>query len=221
MNSIHTIIFILGWIIGTLFGIGVTDWHLLLKDEYKITDWIIAICTILIVMGTSLATIYTKKSAYYAKKQFFSNNLPLAQEIYSSLVSQLQTFSYNLNDRCREIRNLVNKRYEPHSTIQNITSTMENTLSKLSNLKETIEKQKNQLSFLMQSNDFNNVTAPLFLLELNLKNFLDLYKIHPNNIEDLRKIAKQILDCNNQLIEALNPIKTFFQHYFQQTRNPK
>lgn len=214
MKSTDYIVLILGLIIGTLFGIGVTDWHLLLKDEYKITDWIIAICTILVVIGTLLAARYTKKSADYAKKQFFATNLPLAQEIYSGLICSLQHFSYNLNERCRYIRNLVKKRYEPHSTIQNIVPKMEKTLEELPNLKKTIEEQQNKISFLMQNRDFNCISSSIFLLELHLNTFLDLYKFNQTNIEDLRKTAKETLDFNDKLIEALNPIREFLKNYF-------
>lgn len=216
MNCINTIVLILGLLIGTLFGCGVTDWHILLKDEYKITDWIMAICTILIVIGTLLAANYAKQSADYAKKQFLANNLPLAQEVYLGAIEPLSQFSYRLNDRCREIRNFVNEHYEPIMTISTIVPQIEKSQKELVELNKKIAEHKHSILFIMQNQDFNSATAPLFMLELNLSNFLDLYKRNPNNLDSFKTTAKQILDCNEQLIKKFSPIREFFKHYFYQ-----
>lgn len=216
MNCINTIVLILGVLIGMLFGCGITDWHILLKDEYKITDWIVAVCTILIVIGTLLAACYAKQSADYAKKQFLANNLPLAEEIYLGVIEQLSQFSDRLNERCSEIRNFVNERYDPIMTILNIVPQIEKSQKELVELNKKIAEQKHSVLFVMQNQNFNLATAPLFMLELHLNTFLDLYKRNPKNLDSLKTTAKQILDCNDQLIAKFSPIRKFFKHYFYQ-----
>lgn len=212
----NIIILFLGLLIGTLFGCGVTDWQILLKDEYKVTDWIMAICTILIVIGTLSAALYAKQSAYYAKRQFLANNLDLAQKLYLGLIKELNDFLFKLNDRCREIQNLVYKKYDPHLTLSAINPKIEKTLKELIELQQKITQQNNNLLFIMQSKEFNLFTDLLFMFELNLRTFLDIYQTDPNNIEELRNQAKKILEANDKLMQNLKPINNFFKHYFYQ-----
>lgn len=93
---------LIGVVIGTLFGLGAADldklWALFPKGT-SVTDWIVAICTIGMLVGTSYAAMYAKKAAHYS----IINKL---DEVYATLGRDLEIIRSNLMN-LKELCNIL------------------------------------------------------------------------------------------------------------------